>query len=177
MTGPWRGDPADMLGRVGRHWGWTLGFGIITVLAGIVPLAWPGPAVIVCVWLRLLGCMEISVASRVRAALHGAAAHDPQGSRRDARPRAHERAGPPGQGTQPKPPWTTQSASSSEARDPDRGDRVIEISQPPKCAFPVRAFTPQNMALPDPGNAPTATLRPPTSTSRPHPTTLPRTAT
>jgi len=47
MTGPLRPDPADMLGRVGRHWGWTLGFGIITVLAGVVALAWPGPTLVV----------------------------------------------------------------------------------------------------------------------------------
>jgi uncharacterized membrane protein HdeD (DUF308 family) len=47
MTGPLRADPADMLGRVGRHWGWALVFGIITVLAGIVALAWPGPTLVV----------------------------------------------------------------------------------------------------------------------------------
>jgi hypothetical protein len=41
MTGSLRPDPADMLGQVGRHWGWMLAFGIITVLAGIVALAWP----------------------------------------------------------------------------------------------------------------------------------------
>jgi len=41
MTGPLRPDAADMLGRVGRHWGWLLTFGAITVVAGIVALAWP----------------------------------------------------------------------------------------------------------------------------------------
>jgi uncharacterized membrane protein HdeD (DUF308 family) len=47
MTQPLRPDAADVLGRVGRHWGWALAFGIITVIAGIVVLAWPGPTLIV----------------------------------------------------------------------------------------------------------------------------------
>jgi uncharacterized membrane protein HdeD (DUF308 family) len=47
MTGPGRPDAADMIGRLGRHWGWTLAFGIITVLAGVVVLAWPGPTLVV----------------------------------------------------------------------------------------------------------------------------------
>ena len=47
MTGPVRPDAADMLGRVGRHWGWALTFGIITVLAGVIVLAWPGPTLVV----------------------------------------------------------------------------------------------------------------------------------
>ena len=36
-----RADPADMLAGVGRHWGWVLAFGIVTVLAGLFVLAWP----------------------------------------------------------------------------------------------------------------------------------------
>jgi uncharacterized membrane protein HdeD (DUF308 family) len=47
MTQPLRPDPADMLGRLGRHWGWALAFGIITVIAGVVVLAWPGPTLVV----------------------------------------------------------------------------------------------------------------------------------
>jgi uncharacterized membrane protein HdeD (DUF308 family) len=47
MAEPVRPDAADVLGRVGRHWGWVLAFGIITVLAGIVVLAWPGPTLVV----------------------------------------------------------------------------------------------------------------------------------
>jgi uncharacterized membrane protein HdeD (DUF308 family) len=47
MTGPVRPDAADMLGRVGRHWGWALAFGIITVLAGVIVLAWPRPTLVV----------------------------------------------------------------------------------------------------------------------------------
>jgi uncharacterized membrane protein HdeD (DUF308 family) len=47
MTGPLRPDPADMLDRVGRHWAWTLIFGVITVVAGLIALAWPGPTLVV----------------------------------------------------------------------------------------------------------------------------------
>jgi uncharacterized membrane protein HdeD (DUF308 family) len=47
MTQPLRPDAADILARVGRHWGWALAFGIITVIAGIVVLAWPGPTLVV----------------------------------------------------------------------------------------------------------------------------------
>jgi uncharacterized membrane protein HdeD (DUF308 family) len=47
MAEPLRPDAADMLGRLGRHWGWGLAFGIITVIAGIVALAWPGPTLLV----------------------------------------------------------------------------------------------------------------------------------
>jgi len=41
------GDAADMLAGVGRHWGWVLTFGIITVLAGLLTLAWPGRTIVV----------------------------------------------------------------------------------------------------------------------------------
>ncbi len=47
MTQTLRPDPGDVLGRIGRHWGWMLAFGIITVAAGIVALAWPGPTLVV----------------------------------------------------------------------------------------------------------------------------------
>ena len=42
-----RGDPADMLGRLGRHWGWAIFFGIVTLALGILALAWPGRTLIV----------------------------------------------------------------------------------------------------------------------------------
>jgi uncharacterized membrane protein HdeD (DUF308 family) len=38
---------ADQLTRLGRHWGWVLAYGIITLLAGVVALAWPGPTILV----------------------------------------------------------------------------------------------------------------------------------
>jgi uncharacterized membrane protein HdeD (DUF308 family) len=37
-----RGDAADVLAGIGRHWGWVLFFGIVTVLAGLFALVWPG---------------------------------------------------------------------------------------------------------------------------------------
>jgi uncharacterized membrane protein HdeD (DUF308 family) len=33
--------PADMLERLGRHWGWVLAYGIVTLAAGIAVLVWP----------------------------------------------------------------------------------------------------------------------------------------
>jgi uncharacterized membrane protein HdeD (DUF308 family) len=42
-----RSDAADVLAGVGRHWGWVLAFGIVTLLAGILALAWPGRTVVV----------------------------------------------------------------------------------------------------------------------------------
>jgi uncharacterized membrane protein HdeD (DUF308 family) len=42
-----RGDAADMLAGVGRHWGWVLGFGVLTLLAGLLTLAWPGRTIVV----------------------------------------------------------------------------------------------------------------------------------
>jgi uncharacterized membrane protein HdeD (DUF308 family) len=41
------GDPADMLGRLGRHWGLALFFGIVTLALGVLALAWPGRTLIV----------------------------------------------------------------------------------------------------------------------------------
>ena len=38
---------ADLLSRLGRHWGWVLFYGIITFLAGIAVLAWPGATLLV----------------------------------------------------------------------------------------------------------------------------------
>jgi uncharacterized membrane protein HdeD (DUF308 family) len=36
-----------MLAQLGRHWGWVLGFGVITLLAGVIVLAWPGATLLV----------------------------------------------------------------------------------------------------------------------------------
>src|SRR6202790_599934 len=47
MTEPVEPDVADVVARVGRHWGWILAFGIITLLAGIAVLAWPGRTLVV----------------------------------------------------------------------------------------------------------------------------------
>lgn len=42
-----RSDPADMVVRVGRHWGWVLAFGVITLLIGVAALVWPGRTLVV----------------------------------------------------------------------------------------------------------------------------------
>ena len=47
MTTGMRRDPADLVARVGRHWGWLLAFGIITVGIGIAALVWPGRTLVV----------------------------------------------------------------------------------------------------------------------------------
>lgn len=38
MVGDWSG----VLGRLGRAWGWILAYGVLTVLAGIIAVIWPG---------------------------------------------------------------------------------------------------------------------------------------
>src|ERR1700733_12075268 len=45
MTTPLSRDIGDQLGRIGRHWGWLLFFGILMVAAGVAAVAWPGPTV------------------------------------------------------------------------------------------------------------------------------------
>jgi len=40
-------EPADMLARLGRHWGWVLAYGVLTLLAGVFVLAWPGATLLV----------------------------------------------------------------------------------------------------------------------------------
>ena len=40
-------EPADVLSRLGRHWGWLLAFGLITFAAGIAVLVWPGETLLV----------------------------------------------------------------------------------------------------------------------------------
>src|SRR5580704_6926184 len=42
-----RRDVGDRLGRLGRHWGWLLFFGVLMVAAGVCAVAWPGPTVVV----------------------------------------------------------------------------------------------------------------------------------
>lgn len=47
MSNGIRRDAADTLADVGRNWGWLLAFGIITVAAGVVALAWPDSTLVV----------------------------------------------------------------------------------------------------------------------------------
>jgi uncharacterized membrane protein HdeD (DUF308 family) len=36
-----------MIARMGRHWGWLLGYGVLTLIAGVATLAWPGETLLV----------------------------------------------------------------------------------------------------------------------------------
>lgn len=73
----WQGqEPADMIGRLGRHWGWVLAYGILSIFAGIIVLAYPGLtllglAVILGIWLLGFGIMEITAAFRIRKLVAG----------------------------------------------------------------------------------------------------------
>jgi uncharacterized membrane protein HdeD (DUF308 family) len=40
-------DPTDLFAQLGRHWGWALAYGILTLLAGIVVIAWPSETLLV----------------------------------------------------------------------------------------------------------------------------------
>jgi uncharacterized membrane protein HdeD (DUF308 family) len=42
-----RQEPADTLGRLGRHWGWVCAYGVLTVLAGVAVLVWPHETLLV----------------------------------------------------------------------------------------------------------------------------------
>jgi uncharacterized membrane protein HdeD (DUF308 family) len=42
-----RSDPADLMAGIGRHWGWLLAFGVITLVIGVAALAWPGRTLVV----------------------------------------------------------------------------------------------------------------------------------
>jgi uncharacterized membrane protein HdeD (DUF308 family) len=46
VTWPAR-EPADMIAGLGRHWGWVLAYGILTLLAGVFVIAWPGETLLV----------------------------------------------------------------------------------------------------------------------------------
>ena len=46
MTTPEAG-PVGLLGGLGRSWGWVLAFGIVTLVAGCLVLAWPGETLLV----------------------------------------------------------------------------------------------------------------------------------
>ncbi len=47
MTAISRPHAGDVLASVGDHWGWLMGLGLITLLAGVAVLAWPGPTLLV----------------------------------------------------------------------------------------------------------------------------------
>jgi uncharacterized membrane protein HdeD (DUF308 family) len=42
MTTQLTSDPLARVGRMGRHWGWLLAFGVVTIAAGVCAVVWPG---------------------------------------------------------------------------------------------------------------------------------------
>ena len=62
-----RMDPQDIAGRVGGAWGWVLGFGIVTLLAGIVSMAWPDQTILVVAVLFAVQILVDGVFNLVRA--------------------------------------------------------------------------------------------------------------
>jgi uncharacterized membrane protein HdeD (DUF308 family) len=63
--------------RLTPNRGWTVGIGILSVIAGIIVLAFPGLtlislAVILGIWLLVFGVMEVVAAFRVRSVGHAA---------------------------------------------------------------------------------------------------------
>jgi uncharacterized membrane protein HdeD (DUF308 family) len=51
-------DAADVLASIGRHWGWIMAFGVLTVVLSV--------------WLLFYGVMEITLAFRLRSLGHRA---------------------------------------------------------------------------------------------------------
>ncbi len=64
MTEGTRPDAASVLERLSEHWGWLLVLGVITVVAGIAALAWPGLTLLVVAVLfgvQLLGVLSLFI--------------------------------------------------------------------------------------------------------------------
>jgi uncharacterized membrane protein HdeD (DUF308 family) len=78
MDRPLRTDAADMLAGVGRHWGWALFFGIVTVLAGLLAVVWPGRTIVV---VAVLFGAQLVVAGIFRFVAALAAGEEDTGSR------------------------------------------------------------------------------------------------
>jgi uncharacterized membrane protein HdeD (DUF308 family) len=75
-----------MIARLGRHWGWVFAYGVLTLLAGIIVLAYPGLsllglAVILGIWLLVFGITEMTAAFRLRSLAKGSAPRVPAGAR------------------------------------------------------------------------------------------------
>ena len=47
MVGTLETPDTGTLARMGRHWGWVLAYGVITLLAGLAVLSWPAPTIVV----------------------------------------------------------------------------------------------------------------------------------
>ena len=60
--------------------GWTVAMGVLSILAGIVVLVYPGPSlltltIVLGIWLLVYGVMEIVAAFRLRRLAHSASRH------------------------------------------------------------------------------------------------------
>ena len=60
-------DPAEMLGELGRSWGWILAFGVLTIIAGAIITANPADtvkafAVVFGIWLFVAGVFRLITA-------------------------------------------------------------------------------------------------------------------
>jgi uncharacterized membrane protein HdeD (DUF308 family) len=62
-----RMDPQEMAGRVGGAWGWVLFFGIVTLLAGIASMFWPGQTVLVVAVLFAIQILVGGIFNLIRA--------------------------------------------------------------------------------------------------------------
>lgn len=70
MSTPVRSETDIVLGRVGQAWTWMLAFGIVSVLAGLAAVFWPGPtlvaiAIIFAIQLIVAGVFRFVVAFAV----------------------------------------------------------------------------------------------------------------
>jgi uncharacterized membrane protein HdeD (DUF308 family) len=73
-----RGDAADLLAGIGRHWGWVLFFGIVTILAGLFALVWPGRTIVV---IAVLFGIQLIVAGTFRFVMAFAVDEESGGTR------------------------------------------------------------------------------------------------
>lgn len=65
-------DPGRALAHLGRSWGWVLTFGILTLLAGVAVLAWPGLTLVLIALIVGVQVLVAGVFQFVRAfATHG----------------------------------------------------------------------------------------------------------
>lgn len=72
-------DMGDVLLRAGRSWGWALTFGIISAVAGLLVLAWPGKTLIV---VAVLVGVQLVVSGIFRFVEAVAFGHDESGGTR-----------------------------------------------------------------------------------------------
>ena len=73
-----RGDAADVLAGIGRHWGWVLFFGIVTILAGLFAIVWPGRTIVV---IAVLFGIQLIVAGIFRFVMAFAVDEESSGTR------------------------------------------------------------------------------------------------